>query len=69
MKIRRDNIAGNGWLSHYTNLPHAVANKLVISLNETAVLWRRITLRLVTPSLQRLRNYGHKGTTFHHVSG
>lgn len=51
MKIKRNNIAGNGWLSHQTNLPHAMANKVVISQNETAVLWRRITLWLVAPSL------------------
>ena len=53
MEIRRDNAAGNSWLSHHTNLPYAVANKVMISLNETAVLWRRITQRLITPSQRR----------------
>lgn len=48
-----DNTAGNARLSHHTYLPRAVANKVMMSLNETAVLWRRITLRPVTPSLCR----------------
>lgn len=45
--------AGNCWLSHHTNLSHAQANKVMIRLNETVVLWRGITLRLIAPSLYR----------------
>lgn len=53
MKIERDSIAGNGWLCHCRTLQNAGANKVVISLNETAVHGKRIILRLITHSLCR----------------
>lgn len=40
MDTSRDDTAGHGWLSRHTNLPHAAANKVMISQNETVVLSR-----------------------------
>ena len=48
-------------------LPCAVANKVKISLNETRVCWSMISVWL-THSFT-VKSHGHKGTTFHHISG
>lgn len=59
-------MCGNVWLSLAKTLPRAIANKVAISLKETAVpsLETDYSAPCHSFTLQRLRNYGHREQHF-----